>query len=349
MRWPWQRSKPAIGLDIGSSLIKAVELNKTSKGHSLVNFGIKPLLPEVIVDGEIMDREYVIETIRELFDESGIQNKYVVTTVSGRAVIAKKITMDKMSEQEARESIRWEAEQHVPFDIEDVYIDLQILDDQSSDRQMDVLLVAAKKEDVDSRVDLIREAGLSPVIIDFDNFTLLNSYEMNYGTSEETVAIIDVGSEVSNLVIVRNGMWVLHRENQVAGKTFIEAIQRNLNLTYDQAASVLRGESVGEVDEAELTPTMESVFEDLSSLIDRAFSFVRSTDQTNVDKILVCGGNSRISGLVEYLGQQHAVPVEKLNPLRNVDYDISLFKGEDPDYIAPILTVGIGLALRKAS
>ena len=135
MNWPWQKSKPAIGLDIGSSLIKAVELNKTPKGYNLVNFGIKSLLPEAIVEGEVMDRELVIETIRELFDEAGIQNKYAVTTVSGRAVIAKKIMMDKMSLAEARESIKWEAEQHIPFDIDDIYIDIQIAELQKEVRK----------------------------------------------------------------------------------------------------------------------------------------------------------------------------------------------------------------------
>ncbi|RMH69841.1 MAG: type IV pilus assembly protein PilM [Gemmatimonadetes bacterium] len=343
----FKKVTPAVGLDIGSHLIKVVELKKSGKGYSLENFGVKPLLPEAIVEGEIMDRDLVIETIRELWEETGLKTKHVVTSVSGRAVIMKPITMDKMKEEEAREAIRWEAEQHVPFDIDEVYLDLQIIDDQSSDRQMSVLLVAAKRDMINTRVDLIREAGLVPVIIDLDNFAMMNSYEENYGISPETIALIDVGSEVSNLIVIREGHPIFQKEIFVAGKTFTEAIQRNLNQTYETSIALLKGEPVDDVSPDELQPILESVVEDLANSIDRSFSFVRTASADGVDRIVLSGGNARIVGLADYLGQHHGVPVEIANPLKTVDYDIDIFRGEDPEQIAPLLMVGIGLALRK--
>ncbi len=342
----FRKAQPAVGLDIGSSLIKVVELKK-GKGLTLSNFGIKPLLPEAIVEGEIMDRDLVIETIRELWEDTGLKTRHVVTSVSGRAVITKQITMDKMSEQEARDAIKWEAEQHVPFDIDEVYLDLQLIDDQSSDRQMSVLLVAAKRDMINTRVDLIREAGLVPVIIDLDNFGMINAYEQNYGISPETIALIDVGSEVSNLIVVRDGQFNFQKEIFVAGKTFTEAIQRNLNQTYEASLALLGGEPVEDVSPDEVQPIIESVVEDLANSIDRSFSFVRTASADGVDRIILSGGNARIIGLADYLGQHHGVPVEIANPLKSIDYDVEIFRGEDPEKISPLLMVGIGLAIRK--
>jgi len=251
------KKQSLVGLDIGSHSVKVVELEaQANKQHRLVNWGISQPLAEAIVDGEIMDRQLVTDAISNLLESRGIRNRNVVAAVSGRAVIVKKITMNKLSPEDAQQAIYWEAEQHVPYDINDVSLDFEILGNAPNDpQQMQVLLVAAKKDMVVSFSDLIREAGLTPIIVDVDSFAAQNAIEANYDMApEEVVAILNVGSEMTNINIVQAGVPYFTKDLQVGGSSFTEAVQRKFNLSQAEAAAAVRGESGPGL---EVTPVIE--------------------------------------------------------------------------------------------
>jgi type IV pilus assembly protein PilM len=338
------KRKSTVGLDIGSSSIKVVEIARERSGDQLVNYGISEPLSEAIVDGEIMDRQMVHEAIENLIESRQIRNRQVVTAVSGRAVIVKKILMDRLNEEDAKEAIQWEAEQHVPYDINDVSLDFQIINPDVDQKKMQVLLVAAKKEMVVNHAEIIREAGLTPTIIDVDSFAIQNAVEANYEfTTGETVALLNIGAEITNLNIVRDQVPHFTKDLSVGSNTFVEGIQRRHNVSQVEALSALRGGG-GTIDAAAI---VQATCEDLSVQIDRAISFLKSGgDADRIDRILVSGGSARVPGLVEFLSARHHVPVQIVNPIQRLSYDPGLFGGDLPEHVAPVLTVAVGLALR---
>jgi len=339
------KKKTTVGLDIGSSSIKVVEIAQDRTGNRLVNYGISEPFSEAIVDGEIMDRQMVHEAITNLLESRQIKNRNVVTAVSGRAVIVKKILMDRLSEEDAKEAIQWEAEQHVPYDINDVSLDFQIINPNVDQKKMQVLLVAAKKDMIANHAEIIREAGLSPVIIDVDSFAIQNAVEANYDLMpEETVALLNIGAEITNLNIIRNGVPHFTKDLSVGANSFVEGIQRRHNVSQVDALNALRGRGDSGIDVASIVQT---TCEDVSVQIDRAVAFLKSAgDADRVDRILLSGGSARVPGLTEFLNGRHHVPVEIVNPLQKLSYDSGLFDGDSPDQVAPLLTVAIGLALR---
>src|SRR5215831_3386414 len=326
-----------VGLDIGSHTIKAVELEQQSKGnHRLVHWGISPPLAEAIVDGEIMDRQLVTDAIRNLFETRGISSKTVVAAVSGRAVIVKKITMNKLSPEDAEQAVYWEAEQHVPYDINDVSLDFEILGPAPNDpKQMQVLLIAAKKDMVMSFSDLIREAGLNPLIVDVDSFAAQNALEASYSFSpDEVVATLNVGSEITNINITQGGVPYFTKDIQLGGQTFIDSAQRKFNLNSTEAAAAVRGESTAGL---EITPVVEQACEGLATAIERAQAYLRTAGEAG----------ALTPALPEFLGRRFSVSCEIANPLTRVNYDPGLFAGQDVMKVAPMLTVAIGLAMRR--
>src|SRR4051812_49327471 len=206
-----------VGLDIGSHTIKAVELEATNKGRRLVRWGISAPLAEGIVDGEIMDRQLVTDAITNLLEARGIKSRQVVAAVSGRAVIVKKILMNRLSADDAQQAVYWEAEQHVPYDINEVSLDFEILGPAQNDpKQMQVLLVAAKKDMVIAFSDLIRDAGLDPLIVDVDSFAAQNALEANYDFGpEEVVGILNIGAEITNIDITQGGIPYFTKDLQL--------------------------------------------------------------------------------------------------------------------------------------
>jgi len=339
------KRKTTVGLDIGSSSIKVVELAHDRSGDRLVNFGVSEPLSEAIVDGEIMDRQLVLEAIANLLESRQIRNRQVVTAVSGRAVIVKKILMDRLSEEDAKEAIQWEAEQHVPYDINDVSLDFQIINPNVDQKKMQVLLVAAKKEMIQNHADIIREAGLTPVIIDVDSFAIQNCVEANYDLrSDEVVALVNIGAEITNVNIVQDHVPHFTKDLSVGSNAFVEGIQRRYNVSQSEAMNALRGRGDQAIDVA---PIIQTACEDLSVQLDRAIAYLKSSGDTErVDRILLSGGSARVPGLKEFLNTRHQVPVDVVNPLQKIDYDPSLFNGESVENVAPALTVAIGLALR---
>ena len=363
------KKSSTVGLDIGSSLIKIVESDDSGGAPKIVHFGCTRLLPEAIVEGEIMDRGLVIDGIRECVEQSGITTDNVVSAVSGRAVIVKKVVMDKMTPEDAQEAIYWEAEQHVPFDIDDVCLDFQILNDDIGANQMEVLLVAAKKDMVTVHASLIRDAGLSPTIIDVDSFAVQNCFEASRnagsfgdldgdedfddrhsGGSRKAIGLINIGSDVTNINIIQGDSPQFTRDISVGTDQFVESLQKELGLDYESAQNVVHGE-IGELDGSKIREIIKKRSDDLSLGIERSLSFLKAAgDAETIDEVALSGGGAHIPYLKEILSERHGMEFSIHNPLDGVEWDEGVFGEyeEDLDSLAPLLTVGIGLALRKA-
>src|SRR6267142_1122278 len=316
------KKQSLVGLDIGSHTIKAVELEGDSgKTYKLIRWGISAPLAEAIVDGEIMDRQLVTDAISNLLESRSIKSRNVVAAVSGRAVIVKKITMNRLSAEDAQQAVYWEAEQHVPYDINDVSLDFEILGAASSDpKQMQVLLVAAKKDMVMSFSDLIREAGLQPLIVDVDSFAAQNALAANYDfSSEEVIAILNIGAEITNINIMQAGVPYFTKDLQVGGNSFTEAAQRKFNLSQSEAAAAVRGESGAGLD---VVPVVEQSCESLATALERAQAYLRTSGEAGpVTRIMLCGGASMTPGVSEFLNRRFGVPAEIANPLARISYD----------------------------
>jgi len=339
----FSRDKTCVGLDIGASSIKVVEVERREDGLRVVRCGETRLPPDVIVDGEIMDRRIVVDAIRELFGSCGIARRRVVAGVHGRGVIVKKITMDRMGRDEASEAIFWEAEQHVPYDLNDVSLDFQILDVDMGPRQMQVLLVAAKRDLVLNRAEIIREAGLTLDAVDVHCFALHNLLEACVdGQAGEAVALLNVGADVTNLVVVRDRMPLYTQDLSFGGNAFVQAIQKSGCLSREEAEQATR-EGHGS---AKIRAALDELADDLSASLEKALNFLRSSgDADKIDRVLVCGGGARIEGLIPALAGRLAAPVALFDPLACLNGP----KGAHDPATAPAadLAVGIGLALRK--
>jgi len=342
----FKRQKSMIGLDLGSSSIKVVQVETKAGEVNLLDFGSAELLPEAVVDGEIMDRQLVVETIQNLFESKRIKAKDVCTSVKGRSVIVKKIQMERMAPEDAKEAIQWEAEQHVPYDINDVSLDFQILEGNSDPKKMDVLLVAAKRDMLVAHADLIRQAGLNPLVIDIDAFAVQNALNHNYEFGpEEVVAMVNVGADSTSINVVTGGMPLYTQDVSLGGTNFVEALQKTYNISHAEAVAAVRGEEQPNFD---LGQVVEEVAEDLASAIERSVLYLKSAGETeSIDRVLLCGGAVRIPGLVDFLVERSDAPVEVADPLRRVQFDPVLFGTGRPEEMAAALTVGLGLAMRK--
>jgi type IV pilus assembly protein PilM len=343
-----RRSANLVGIDIGSNSIKLVELEHTKDGGvRLVRFVREPLLPEAIVDSEIIDRQSVVETIQNLFEEHKISVRDVASAVSGRAVIVKKIWMDRVADEDARDAILWEAEQHIPYDIQDVTLDFQILRSEPDQKQMEVLLVAAKKEMINEHADILREAGLRPSIIDVDAFAVQNAVMASYEFEEnEVVAIVDVGAEESNLNIIQNRI-PLYTKDLASGTTvLIDALKREMGWGQEEAEEALTSPPA----DVDLPELVQEVFEDLAQAIERAGAFLRSSEESEaITRLLISGGGANTPGLAEFLANRLQVPVEIVDPLQSAEIDADRVDIEQWNAQAPQYTVSVGLALRRAA
>jgi len=340
------RVHTTIGLDIGSSSVKVVEVEHRGSEPRLVGYGMSDLIPEAIVEGEIMDRQLVVEAIQNLFESRGIRKKQVISGVSGRGVIVKKITMERLAPQAAREAIHWEAEQHVPYDINDVALDFAILDTDVGPNQMQVLLVAAKRDLISAHADLLREAGLVPAVIDVISFAVQNAAELNYDfLPGEVVALVNIGAELTNINLVQGGTPLYTQDLSLGGNTFIEGLQKKHHIGRAEALAALKPGEAG----LDLDDVVKSFCADVGSALERSLVYLKSNgDADHLDRVLLSGGGARIQGIASALGERLKAPVEVADPLRKVKFSPEVFGGGDPQEIAPQLAVGIGLALRKA-
>jgi type IV pilus assembly protein PilM len=342
------RNTTTVGLDIGSGLIKLVAVSHRSGEPVLTKVAFASVVNDAIVEGEVMDPALVADAIRGLLATAGIKTKQVVTAVGGRDVIIKKIQMDRMKEAEAREVIRWEAEQHVPFDMDNVELDFQILDADGDGLQMTVLLVAAKRELIETKVALLSDVGLEPSIIDVDAFALHNAFEVNYPEAMRgVVGLINIGHETTNINILDDGIPVLTRDIPIGTRRFREDLQRERGLSADDADKLLQGNEPSDV----LEPFLQSRGEELAVGIERAAAFLQSASRSaaGVGRLFTTGGGSRIPRLNRVLGDRLRLPVQPANPLERLQVADGVFAMMDVDEVAPLLMLPIGLALRTAA
>ncbi|HZH02369.1 MAG TPA: type IV pilus assembly protein PilM [Myxococcaceae bacterium] len=352
------KGKLVVGLDIGSTSVKMVQLKEIRKrgeyGYALHSFGMKPLPPEAIVDGALMNTTAIVQAIRELVAELKIKQREVAIGVSGHSVIIKKISMPRMTQSELEESIQWEAEQYIPFDVKDVNIDTQILNPDANDAtgQMDVLLVAAKKDMINDYTTVVSEAGLIPGVVDVDAFAVQNMFYVNYDiASRETVVLINAGASVVNINIITDGMTVFTRDVTLGGNQFTEEIQKQLNVSYEEAEALKIGGGSQDADSVvpqEVERVIGGVAEQVAGEIQRSLDFYAGTAaDASFSKVYISGGTAKIPALFKTIENRVGVPVEILNPFKNVEVDERRF---DPGFlmdIAPVAAVGVGLALRK--
>ncbi len=346
----WGKKRDVIGLDIGCSSIKLVELREDKKGYKLQNLAISPLPPEAIVDGALMDSVTIIDAIRDVIANSKTKAKDVVTSVSGHSVIVKKISLPFMTESELEESIQWEAERYIPFDINDVNIDFQIFGAAPENPEaMDVVLVAAKKDIINDYVSIIMEAGLNPVIIDIDSFALENMLAINYDIAkEETVAIVNVGASVANINIVKNNVSAFTRDIFKGGNQITEEIQRQLHVDHEEAERIKVGSKVDPTSQPVIEEVLKTASESLAVEIGNSLDFFQSTTTyEKIGKLYLSGGGSKIKDFDTTLQQQIGIPVEVANPFKKVEYSGRAFDLEYLREIGPIMAVGVGLASRK--
>lgn len=351
MRLPvFWRSRPLVGLDIGSSAVKAVELRPSGKSFKVVGFGTQPLPADSIVDGAIIDGAAVADAIRRLFEERGLKTKEVVASLSGTAVIVKKITLPPMSEAELAESISWEAEQYVPFDIQDVNLDYQVLSGaQAAGPGMDVLLVAAKKEKIADYTGVIRQAGRTPVIVDVDAFALQNCYEANYDLEPGAIiALVNAGASATNVNVIAGQQSLFTRDISIGGNAFTEALQKELHISHEDAERLKQGTAVDGLDLEHARPVLRAVTDNVLLEIQKTFDFFRGTTGTDrIDRIVVSGGASRVDGFADMLGDRFESQIEHFDPFRRIAFDAAKFGVQAPDDVAATAAVAVGLALRR--
>ena len=345
------KSKLALGLDIGSSGVKLIQLKERKGGYALMAFGTAPLPPEAIVDGALMNSAAIVSAIQELVAQQKVKTKEVAIGVRGHSVIIKKISLPRMTQEELDESIQWEAEQYIPFDVKDVNIDTQILTPEGDAAgQMDVLLVAAKKDMINDYTSVCAEAGLTATVVDVDAFAVQNAYEANYEASTETVVLINVGAAVANINILAKGNTTFTRDITMGGNAFTEEIQKQLNISYDEAEALKVG-GQGETDAVvpqEVERVIQGVAEQMAGEIQRSLDFYAATAaDSRIARIYLSGGTARIPALFKVLEARAGVPVEILNPFKNIEVDNRRFDAAVILAAAPSVAVGVGLALRR--
>ena len=344
------KKKSVAGLDIGSSSIKMVELDGKANNLNLVSLGFENLPDESIIDGQIMELNAVSDAIQSVCNTNGVDSDLVVTGVSGHSVIIKNIVLPAMSAEELEESIDWHAEEHIPYDLADVSLDYQVTANNGD--STNILIAACKRERIDNIRQAVQLAGKEPYVIDVDTFALQNCYELNYQPDDsQVVTLLNIGASTMNVNIVKGTRSLFSRDITVGGSQFTDIIQRSLGVSFQQAEAMKRGvpNVVEGVEETAIEPLIKDVTDVVAMEIQKTFDFYRATsedNQTVVQKILISGGGSKLAGLARDLSERLELPVEVLDPFRNIKVDSKKF---DPDYLSeimPEMAVAVGLAMR---
>ncbi|PLX91373.1 MAG: pilus assembly protein PilM [Desulfuromonas sp.] len=345
----FKKKKDIVGIDIGSYAVKLIRLREHKGGYQLQNMGMERLPSEAIVDNAIMDSTAVVDAIRTLLEEQKVKAKGVATSVSGHSVIIRKIQVPTMTEEELETSIQFEAEQYIPFEISEVNLDFQIVGtDEKDPSQMNVILVAAKKDHVSDQVAVLSECGLNPVVMDIDCFAVENAFEVSYGASEETlVALINLGASAINVNIVRNGSAVFTRDIQIGGNLVVEELQKRAGLDREEAEQIAISSESGS-DPDLVQEILQDSLESLCQEVQRSLDFFAATSaDERVQQVYVTGGVSLMVGLCEALSARLELPVEKLDPFQGIAVDSKSFDPEELKGVGPLFSVAIGLAMRR--
>ena len=346
----WKRgNKSMVGVDIGSSSVKAVELRGKGGDFQLLSLGYEGLQPDSVVDGQIMELNAVSTAIGNIFNEHKIKTTKVAAGVNGHSVIVKNIVLPQMTEDELQESFAWHAEEHIPFDISDVNLDYHVTG--STPDEIHVLMAACKRDKVANLKQTIQLAGKQPAVIDVDAFALQNCYELNYDPQPgHIVALLNIGASTTNINILNGARSVFTRDATFGGNQYTSLLQKEVGLTFDQAERVKRGMPLpDDVEHREIEPILDTVSDILALEIQKTMDFYRATVEDGdsaVQQILVSGGGSKLKGLVEFLSKRFEIPVEMFDPFRKIRVDS---RGFDPEYmreIVPEMAIAVGLALR---
>lgn len=339
-----------VGLDIGSKTIKAAEIIESKKGFVLSKFGMSDIAPGLIEDGAIKDPEAVADTVRSLFKAYGIKNNNIAVSVGGYSVIVKKISVQTATEEQLQDTIHFEAEQYIPFDINDVNLDFQILgENENNPNQMNVLLVAAKKEMVNDYANLTELAGLEPRIIDVDAFALQNVFEINYELEqEENIALIDIGASKTSLNILKGQTSVFMRDVSLGCGQINQKIISLVDCSTEEAEAIKFGEGSDKISAEDLSDIISSVVADWCTEIRRALDFFYSTyPDDQIKRIILSGGGGNIQELRQLLAVETSAEVETINPFQRFYIDSDKFDTEYLEKIAPQASICMGLATRK--
>ena len=344
-------AKQIIGLDIGSSSVKVVQLRRNKKGLELRAFGMEPLQPQTIVDGTVMDQGAVVDAIRSLWHRLRLKSKDVAVAIAGHSVIIKKISVPKMTAAQLVEQVPYEAEHHIPFAKDDVELDYAVVVPENAAGQMELILVAAKKEVVQDYAGVARDAGLNPIIVDVAAFSTQNAYEVNYDLApDETVVLINIGASISNINILRGNVSLFTRDVTIGGNSFTEEIQKQLSVSQDEAEAYKVGGSYDEhgVVPQEVEQIIEGVADVMAGEFQRSLDFFLATSSdTEVSKICLAGGTAKVSALHRAIEKRSRLTVEIVDAWRRIQIDPKL----DAAYLgahSPEALVAVGLALRAA-
>lgn len=344
----FKKKKEVIGIDVGSSSIKLVQLKDNKGSYQLLNAGIIPLPPEAIVDNSLMDSSTIAGVVKNLVSSLGIKVKDVACSISGNSVIIRKIVLPAMPQEELEDQISWEAEQYIPFDINDVNMDFQILSPDSNDpSKMNVLLVASKKDIINDYVAVFNDAALHLSVVDVDSFAVQNAFEINHDASPgEIAALINIGASVMNINVVKEGITLFTRDVQMGGNLYTEEIQKQLGLNRQDAESgkIL----IHETGNPQLIDLISKVNDSVTQEIRRSLDFYNSTaSDERITNIYVSGGGSKVYNLLTAISEKTGLPTDRINPFARLKYNEKDF---DPEYlqeIGPLMAVPVGLAIRR--
>jgi len=344
------QSKKLIGLDIGTANIKMAEVDFSSKGSSLVNFAIMPTPPRAINGGEITDLPAISEALKTMVLNLKTKRKAVATGLWGTSVISKRITIPMMDEKLVGGQIRWEAEQYIPFDINEVNIDFKILKSyQSSPENLDILLVAARQDIAFLYQDIVQSAGLQCSVIDVSGFSLANCFLNNWGSQKgQTVALMNIGAAITNFVVIENGEVIFCRDIPVGGLTYTGEIHKTMGISLEEAEAMKISACTGQAAPEEVAKILQSTHETIAEEVQSSLDFFSNTTPgLPVQQCLVTGGASRTTGLITYLSQHTKMGFQIFDPFRNVKINERLLS---PDYVAEIrdfASIAMGLGMRS--
>lgn len=344
----FSKKKDIVGVDVGSSAVKLVQLREGKGGYQLHKVGILPLPAEAIVDNTLMDSSSIVEAVKNLLASLNVKAKEAACSISGNSVIIRKISLPVMPVEELEDQIHWEAEQYIPFDINDVNVDFEILSpDEQDPSKMNVLLVASKKDIINDYMAVFAEAGLKLVVVDVDSFAVQNAYETSYSPEmNEVVALVNIGASIINLNIVRGGFSLFTRDVQMGGNLYTEEIQKQFSLNSEEAE--MKKVAAAGSDDPRLLEVLSRVNETIANEMRRSLDFYNSTaGEERISKVYLSGGGARTAHLVDAVQQRLALPVEILNPLAKIAVNEKEFDRSYLDEVAPVLAVAVGLATRR--
>ncbi len=342
--------KNLVGVDIGASSIKVVQLKETRKKLQIVRWGWAPLPPQTIIDGHVMNSGVVTEGLARIFHDGKIQQRDVAISVYGQSVIVRKISVPMMTPAELDEQIHWEAEQHIPFDIKLMSIDYEVLRRKTESGQMDLLLVAAKKDEINDYAAILREAKLKPLVVDINAFTIQNIFEHQYALPQDgTIALLNVGAAVSSLNVVAKGISAFTREITNAGNAITEEIRKALGCSYEQAEAYKMGGGPTQIVPQEITQIINQACQGLAGEIQRSLDFYLATSgEQEISRIYVSGGSAYLAPLVQAIERRARVPVQVFDPMVNLGVDAKYVEEGRIRAMAAQMVVALGLSLRCA-